>query len=284
MHSSVREANLQALLSDDSELRTHIGDLVGVYENTRAEDVRGTRLAHMVDAVRLTQQEPGPNLIYDGTSLRVSSLPDSVLAPFVRFLTCKQQATGGSTSLDGLPGPTAIPREAKFLDKFSLRGVEYSTERCRTRNSHVLLQCFQSDASGAPNHPVPGQITHIFFHSNVPVPYSPPHDHNLLHPDFYLCVQPYVPLQPELSNIDQMYRKFGFAGGFVCRRELAPAIIIKPCDIISHVAVTPLDVKGHQVLHILPMDRVCPFLHTSRAKQLSADDLRTAHADTPHGR
>ena len=270
MHSSVREANLQALLSDDSELRTHIGDLVGVYENTRTEDVRGTRLAHMVDAVCLTQQEPGPNLIYDGTSLHVSSLPDSVLAPFVRFLTCKQQATEGSTSLDGLPGPTAIPREAKFLDKFLLRGVEYSTECCRMRNSHVLLQCFQSDASGAPNHPVPGQITHIFFHSNVPtgIPYSPPHDHNLLHPDFYLCVQPYLPLQPKLSNIDQMYRKFSFAGGFVCRRELAPAIIIKPCDIISHVAVTPLDVKGHQVLHILPMDRVCPSLHTSRAKQL----------------
>ena len=105
----MREANLQALLSDDSELHTHIGDLVRVYKNTHTEDVCRTQLAHIVDAVRLTQQEPGPNLIYDRTSLHISSLPDSVLALFVWFLTCKQQPTEGSTSLDGLPGPTAIP-------------------------------------------------------------------------------------------------------------------------------------------------------------------------------
>jgi hypothetical protein len=60
MHSSVREANLQALLSDNSELSSDVGDLVEVYRNICAEDVRGTRLAHMVDMNHVVQQ--GPNL------------------------------------------------------------------------------------------------------------------------------------------------------------------------------------------------------------------------------
>jgi hypothetical protein len=262
MHSSAREANFQALLSDDRDVRTHVGDLVEVYENIRAEDVRGTRLAHMVDAAHPTQQEP--SLVYDGTRMRQSTLPDSLLAPFVQFLNRKQQTAVRSTNLDGPPG-TAISREAKFLDKFSLRGVEYSTVECRIRNSHVLFRHFEPDAS---NQPEPGQITHIFLHSFVSTSPRPPKNNEPLHPGIYLCVRPYVSLQPELSNIDQMYRRFGFAGGFLCRRELAPPIIIEPCGIISHVAVTPLDVEEHHVLHILPMDRVRFSLCTSGAKRL----------------
>lgn len=264
MHSSAREANFQALLSDDREVRAHVSDLVEVYENIRAEDVRGTRLAHMVDAAHPTQQEP--SLVYDRTRMRQSSLPDSVLTPFIRFLNCKQQTTVCSTNLDG-PPDTAIPREAKFLDKFSLRGVEYSTVRCRIRNSHVLFRHFEPDTSRASNQPEPGQITHIFLHSSVPTSYTLP-KHKPLHPGFYLCVRPYLSLQPELSNIDEMYRRFGFAGGFLCRRELAPPIIIEPCGIISHIAVTPLDVEEHHVMHILPMDRVRLSLCTSAAKRL----------------
>jgi hypothetical protein len=84
MHSSAREANLQALLSDNSEVRSRMGDLAEIYKAVLAEDVRGTRLAHMVDAVRLTEQEP--DFAYDGTRLRESTLPDDMIAPFVHFL------------------------------------------------------------------------------------------------------------------------------------------------------------------------------------------------------
>jgi hypothetical protein len=93
-------------------------------------------------------------------------------------------------------------------------------------------------------------------------------------------VQPYLSLQPELSEMDQMYRRFGFAGGFLCRRELAPPIVIDPSSIISHIAVTPLLIKEHKVLHILPMDRVCLF-STFRTKRLMIS--RTAHAGRPYG-
>ena len=67
MRSSTREANLQALLEDDSEVRSHVGDLVEVYKGILAEDVRGTRLAHMIDAVHLTQKTA--DIAYDGNSL-----------------------------------------------------------------------------------------------------------------------------------------------------------------------------------------------------------------------
>jgi len=255
MHSSIREANLHALLSDDSEVRSHVGNLVEVYEGIRAQDVRGTRLAHMVDAVHLAGQEP--HLVYDGMRLRKSNLPDFVLAPFVRFLNYKQQAsTVDSNGRDNPPG-TAIHPEAKFLDKFSLRGVQYSTVNCRMRNSHILFQNLQSDSCNGPSEPEPGQITHIFFHSGVSTAHTLTKPKpKPLHPDIYICVRPYLSLQTELTNMDQMYRRFGFAGGFLCRRELASPVIIYPSSIISHVAVTPLHIKGYPVLHILPMDRV----------------------------
>jgi hypothetical protein len=275
MHSSVREANLHALLSDDSEVRSHVGNLVEVYEGIRAQDVRGTRLAHMVDAVHLTRQEP--NLVYDGTRLRESNLPDSVLAPFVQFLNYKQQSTVDSTGRDNPPG-TAIHPEAKFLGKFSLRGVQYSTVSCRARNSYILFRNFQSDSCNGPSEPEPGQITHIFIHSGVSTSHTP--SKQPLHPDVYICVQPYLSLQPELNEMDQMYRKFGFAGGFLCRKEHASPVIIYPSSIISHVAVTPLHIKGYPVLHVLPMDRVRPRLRTSNEK---TEDSRTAHADPSYG-
>ena len=261
MHSSVREANLQALLLDNSDVRSHVGDLVKVYEKICAEDVRGTRLAHMVDMDHVVRQ--GPNLVYDTrTRLHESSLPDSVSVPFIRFLKRKKQAAG-DVRLDNPPGLGTLPDTAthpdvKFLDKFSLRGVQYSTAKYRARNSHILFAQHQADT---PNHPnvssqsEPGQIIYIFLHSGVYTPHTALPEQPL-HPDLYLCVRPYLPLQPELSNMDQMYRRFGFAGGFLCRRELAPLIIIEPSSLISHVAVTPLLIKEHQVLHILPMDRV----------------------------
>jgi hypothetical protein len=139
------------------------------------------------------------------------------------------------------------------MDKFSFRGVEYSTATSRTRNSHIVFQ------SPGLAHPLnPGQIVYIFFKSQVPTARSIASPAQPCHPPVYVCVRPYVTLQtdPQLSNMDQMYRRFGFGGGFLCRREVAPFVMIKPSSIISHVAVTPLQIGGHQILHILPMDRV----------------------------
>ena len=254
MHSSVRDANFQALLSDDREMRSHVSELVEVFEAIRTEDVRGTRLAHMVDAAHVTQRQP--DLVYDRTRLRQSSLPDSVLASFIQFLNSNDHATAGSSNLNSL-AHTAITPEAGFLDSFSLRGVQYSTKSYRTRNSHILFRSFQSgSASMAPRQSMPGQITHVFLHAVSPSPYSSAAQGGSHRPTVYVSVQPYGSLRPEFSDLDWMYRRFGFAGGFLCQRELAPVVIIEPSDIVSHVAITPLCINEHLLLHILPMDRV----------------------------
>jgi hypothetical protein len=258
MRSSTREANLQALLEDDSEVRSHVGDLVEVYKGILAEDVRGTRLAHMIDAVHLTQQTA--DIAYDGNSLRESSLPNAILAVFRQFLHCKHPGIKGEVNAEGSSAYIASPK-VKVLDRFSLRGVQYSTASRRARDSHVFFPSPQSQSeTSSPPSPEPGQITHIFLHPYVPSPRCPASPGQRHHPSVYICVRPYAPLQPspepELSNIVQMYKRFGLSGGFLYRNDFSPPIIIEPSSIISHVAVTPLKIGGHRVLHILPMDRV----------------------------
>ena len=255
MRSSAREANLKALLEDDSEARSRVGDLVETYRDILAEDVRGTRLAHMIDAVHLTQQ--AADIVYDRNSLRESSLPGAILAAFKQFLRCKHPGLRDEETTENSSDIMVSPK-AKVLDKFSLRGVQYSTASRRTRDSHVFFRSAKPEMGKAPPSPQPGQITHIFIHPNVlhyPVSSS---QHN--RPSVYVCVQPYAPLQPssgpKLRNIDQMYRRFGFAGGFLCRNEFASPIIIEPSSVISHVAVTPLKIGADNVFHVLPMDRV----------------------------
>jgi hypothetical protein len=275
MHSSVREANLQALLSDNSEVRSHVGDLVEVYNTIHAEDVRGTRLAHMIDAAHLAQQTP--DFAYDGKRVRESGLPDAILAVFIQFLNCKHPGLKAVEATEG-PSSAAASPKAKLLDKFSLRGVQYSTATCRTRDSHVF---FRSPPMSTPQ---AGQITHIFLHSYVPAPRSPASRGQPHHPSVYLCVRPYATLQPslELNKIDQMYRQFGFAGGFLCGKGFAPPVIIEPSSIISHVAVTPLHISGHEVLHILPMDRVRFSLIAGEKGLVVRDFQPLAHADILH--
>ena len=146
MRSSTREANLQALLEDDSEVRSHVGDLVEVYKGILAEDVRGTRLAHMIDSVHFTQQTA--EIVYDGNSLRESRLPDAILSVFRQFLHCKHPGLRDKDTWQRvLPLLLSSPK-AKVLDRFSLRGVQYSTASRRARDSHVFFQ----------SAPVPGDV------------------------------------------------------------------------------------------------------------------------------
>ncbi len=243
MHSSAREAKLQALLSDHSEVCERVGELAKTYETFLTEDVQGTRLAHMVGTMQLVQQ---PDIAFDETRLRDLNLTDAMLPLLAQFLNQKHRTT--LQHISGSLGDVVSPR-AKLLDKFSLRGVEYSTTGSRTRNSHVLFRLPQIDASEPLAYPEPGQITDIFLYSQVSAP--GPH-----HPSIYLCIQPYVPLQLGPSNVDKAYKQFSFVGGFLSEWALGAPIVIDHSSIISHIAVTPLEIRGYKVLHVLPMDKV----------------------------
>ncbi|KAH9057788.1 hypothetical protein EDB87DRAFT_1564659, partial [Lactarius vividus] len=262
MHSSAREAKLQALLFDHSEVHEHVGELAKTYEAFLNEDSRGTRLAHMVDMAHLTQQ---PDFVFDEACLRDANLPDAILPLLVQFLNQRHRTTIYST--DGCHGISVLPR-AKFLDKFSLRGVQYLTASHQTRNSRVFFRPPKLDPSESLAHPELGQIIHVFLHSQINISSAQDDEGRLANPSIYLCIQPYLPLQSELSNIDTSYRRFGFAGGFLSAQELGPPIIIDQSSIISHMAVTPLEIMGCKALHVLPMDRVSVSL-TSKEKMLT---------------
>ena len=77
----------------------------------------------------------------------------------------------------------------------------------------------------------------------------------LVHSSICLCIQPYVPIQPELNDIDRFYQRFGFVGRFLSAQMLGPPTIVDASSIIFHVAVTPLKIRGYDVLHVLPMDK-----------------------------
>jgi hypothetical protein len=255
MRSSAKEAKLHALLFDHGEVRERVDELAKIYQAFLAEDVRGTRLAHMIDMSQLTQQ---PDLIFDEMGLRDMILPDDVLLPFLQFLHQKHATTIRST--DRSPGLSLLPR-AKFLDKFSFRGVQYSTASSRTCNSHVLFRPPRLDSSESPTNPESGQIIHAFIHSQINTHHAREDEGRVRYSSICLCIQPYQPVQPELSDVDKSYRRFDFAGGFLSAQALGPPIIVDASSIISHVAVTRLKIRGYDVLHFLPMDRVsCPSL------------------------
>jgi len=161
MCSSVKEAKLHALLFNNGKVDKQVNELVKTYQTFLTKDVCGTHLAHMIDMTQLTQQ---PDLIFDEMCLHDMILPDAVLLPFSQFLHQKHATTIHST--DRSPSLLVLPR-AKFLDKFSFRGVQYSTTRSWTRNSHVLFRPPKLDSSESLTNPEPGQIIHAFLHSQI---------------------------------------------------------------------------------------------------------------------
>jgi len=92
-----------------------------------------------------------------------------------------------------------------------------------------------------------------------------------------------LPVQPELSNVDKSYWKFGPAGGFLLAQMLGPPISINVSSIISHMVVTPLKIRGYEVLHILSMDRVSYLPLISKEELLMTRDHRlSAYANADH--
>ena len=90
MHSSAREAKLQALLFDRSEVREGVDELVTTYEAFHTEDVRGTCLAHIINMAQLAWQ---PNFIFDKSCLHNMSIPEALLSPLVQFLNQQYMMT-----------------------------------------------------------------------------------------------------------------------------------------------------------------------------------------------
>ena len=213
--------------------------------------------------VGVTQLTKRLDIAFDETCLHDSNLTNATLVLLAHFLNRKYKMPIYHTSSS--LGVILSPR-AKLLDKFSLRGVQYSTAGSRMHNSHDFFRLPQIGAPESLAHPEPGQITNIFLYSQVRTPGAREEERWSHHTTIYLCIQPYMPLQSELSNVNDSYRKFSFSGGFLSEQALGEPIVIDYSSIISHVAVTPVEIWGCEVLHVLLMDRVSFHFMNSRGK------------------
>jgi len=178
---------LQTLLKDDTEVCSHVGDLVEVYKSILAEDVCRTHLAHMINTVHLTQKTA--DIAYDEDSLHETSLSNAIIAALTKFLHCKHP---GLSEKDGVKGSSAsvASSKAKVLDRFSLHGVQYSTASHRACDSQVFFQppLPLSEMSELKPSPEPGQITHIFLHPQALAPCHPTSPGQHHQPPIYICV------------------------------------------------------------------------------------------------
>lgn len=137
LRGAVRNANLFALLSDDDNLRNMVTDLVETMDVIEKEDVRGFRLAAMV------------NPMVPGFTANAKLTPGSLDGPHFQLLSTLRQADGYTHFLN----------KVLFLEEISHNGVCYGTyPSSHYKNSAIIFRQPNSDIKA-------GVIQNIFEHS-----------------------------------------------------------------------------------------------------------------------
>ena len=222
--SVCQSSNLQALLDRD-DLPQEAEPLLSAYNAVLAEDHRGTRLA---DETHHPPTKPPSSV----------ELNNEIYQLLLRTLDQKFQTnryTAGRNSL-------VIPRDVLELSKISIRGVVYASEKALPRDSNIIFKREGGSSSRV------GSIKSI-FRLSYPTPAGPVADETLL------LVQQYLPFMDQ--EIQHMYTRFGFAGGFLCHsRKWSGFHIIGLEGAVCHFAKTTLQQYGGDLMHVLPLNKV----------------------------
>ena len=130
--------------------------------------------------------------------------------------------------------------DALELEKVSISGIIYANEKSLPRDSNIVFR-----RPGGLSHRV-GRIKLIFQ-----VHYQPGAT--------FLVVSQYKLIAD--SGDGNVYRRFGFAGGFVCdAEEDGRLFVIRSEDVVCHFAKTALDPKEERLMHVLPLNTVCTIV------------------------
>jgi hypothetical protein len=157
----------------------------------------------------------------------------------VGFLNRKSDAVIFSTG-NG-PGQH-VTRNALQLEKVSIRGIMYAGTDSLPRDSYIIFQKKKETR--------PGQIVRIFSHTHT-------RSDGTIVASHYLVVSPFSTLNSADSNRLDKFRKFGFAGGFLCHNNRRQSEVVEASDVVCQFAKTPMNVGGMDLIHVLPLDRVC---------------------------
>ena len=189
-----------------------IRPLVEAFSKVSNEDHRGTRLA---DEAHFPPNKP-PKTVTLNT--RVHQL----LLQLVN-----------DTSMDG---HTAGTSRALELEKVSISGIVYASEKLLPRDSNIIFR-----RPGGTSHRV-GRVRSIFQSGHQPgVTFLVVSQHKLI----------------EDINSQNVYRRFGFAGGFLCdEEEDGRILVIRSEDVVCHFAKTLLNPREEKLMHVLPLNAV----------------------------
>ncbi|KAF9643985.1 hypothetical protein BDM02DRAFT_3191016 [Thelephora ganbajun] len=124
--------------------------------------------------------------------------------------------------------------DAIELKKVSIYSIIYANEKSLPRDSNIIFQW-----PGGSSHRV-GRIKLIFQ-----VRYQPG-------ATFLTVSQHHLIMNSDVRNV---YRRFGFAGGFLCNAEEDNRLlVIRSKDVVCHFAKTALEPKEEKLMHALPLN------------------------------
>ena len=227
MKTSSRNANLRAILADDETVQQTVHEMMTAMKSVEDEDVRGFRLASLL--------EPDQPVFGDESCTKSIQLGEEEYQLLYELL----KRTSGNK-------PLILPHHARSLEQLSIRGVSYDTLHGRNfRDSNIIFQ------PGEPRLTIHGQragaIDTIFQYQ-----YSADGEQKT---DYYISIRAHFPLALPVGTTDP-YRKYGFAGGFLCKPEISELHVINASNVISHCSVARVRVIGEDCIHVLPLDRV----------------------------
>ena len=220
LRGSIRNANLLAVLADDEEIRGSVLELMETLEAIQNEDIRGFRLATMLDPTM--PELPSNSRLKRGVQ---GVLDDQ---QFEMFLNLRL--------------PDRLLNEVLFFEEISYNGVCYGSHPSHFRNSTIMFRRAQQGAQGTQA----GIIEAIFKHSLGTAVESQGAE------GYFLTVRCYASINR--PDFEDPYRSFGFAAGFLCKKTPVKTQVINLSQVVSHFVLTPLD--EIDAIHILPVDRV----------------------------
>ena len=224
-----RSSNLQGIISSVN-LPRQIGSLLDSFHQVADEDHRGTRLA---DETHHPPTKPP----------RPITLAQDIRAAVAKFLNRKYRTNQYTV----VQGRWTVPPTALALEKVSIRGIIYASEKALPRDSNVIFRRVGGSSHRA------GRIASMFSLS-----YPAPDTGSPVSTNTFLVVREWEVVEDE--DAQRRYRQFGFAGGFLCRNRTADVHLVGVDNIVSHHAKTFFDQRESERFHVLPLNKVREFV------------------------
>ncbi|PPQ79324.1 hypothetical protein CVT24_007406 [Panaeolus cyanescens] len=246
LDSATIHGNLRGLLDDNEHIRPLVYELVERMDKIDKEDIRGFRLASILDP-----SQPANTLNSKGTTIKLSALHSGLWRDYLAAQDCN------------LPDNVLQGKVTRF-SQIAIQGVRYSTTQHLPSDSVIM---FSESAINRQDFSLPveyeslkaGFVDMIFQPVTTTKDRSTsstqPSEPSPLSNQFFLLVRELAPAQSTQSR--DPYKRYGAAGGFLCCKDQETLRVISLDQVKSHAAITEvsIDVFG-EVYHILCVDRL----------------------------